>query len=65
MKTTNTRNGRNSDSTDEFILHEVLVSGIKVTSPNEYPVRANMNELAPYVKVRSPSRSSTIYDKVE
>jgi len=50
---------------DKVSLAEALTKGTKVRAPNEDPVRVDLIELDPYVKVIKPSRSSTIYDKIE
>ena len=65
MKTAKTRNRRDLELPHKLALAEALTAGTTVTAPNEVPVRVDVVELDPYVKVIKPSRSSTIYDKIE
>lgn len=65
MKTENTQNPSNSALCGKLPVAEALTTGTKVTAPNEDPVPVDVIELEPFVKVKKPSRSSTVYDKVE
>lgn len=65
MKTEDMPNRRNSALPGKLALAKELTTGTKVTAPNEDPVRVDVIELEPFVKVKKPSRSSTIYDKIE
>jgi len=65
MKTVIMQFPRRPAHLDKVSLADALTAGTKVTAPNEDPVRVDLIELDPYVKVIKPSRSSTIYDKIE
>ena len=65
MKSAKMQNRRNSTVRRTLALAESLTTGTKVTAPNEDPVRLDLIELEPFVKVKKPSRSSTIYERVE
>lgn len=49
----------------KLLLTEALTTGTSVTAPNEDPVRTDVIELEPFVKVKKASRSSTVYERVE
>jgi hypothetical protein len=65
MKTTNTQNVKEAALRGRSALAEALTTGTKVTALNENPVCVKVIELAPFLKVKKPSRSSTFYDKIE
>lgn len=64
MKTPSTQNSK-LPIPQRHPLTEALTIGTNVNAPNEYAVRVDVLELEPFVKVKRPSRSSTVYDRVE
>lgn len=65
MKTTIRQNRKKIGRRGNRALAVALTEGTRVTAPNELPVRTHIAELEPYVKEKKPSRSSTVYDRVE
>jgi hypothetical protein len=61
----NMQSNGNSEATRKAALVEALMTGTRITATNEDTVDVSAIELTPFIKIRKPSRSSRVYDKVE